>query len=58
MVTTGRPLGDIIGQVVSSGGGAIPAILDSLGKRKPAPAKAAEQKDEQEKDEPEEAEGG
>ena len=58
LVTTGRPLGDIIGQVVGSGGNVIPAILDSLGKGKPAPEEAAEEKDEQEKSEPGEAEGG
>ncbi len=56
MVTTGRPLGDIIGQVVSSGGNVIPAIIDSLGKGKPAPEEAAAEKDESDKGEPDKAE--
>jgi len=37
LVTTSKPMGELIGQVVSASGGAWPAIMSQIGKGKPAP---------------------
>lgn len=42
MVTTTKPLGDLLGQIVTAGGGALPAFLSMRqAQAKPAPAKPA-----------------
>ena len=36
LVTTSKPLGDLIGQIIQSGGGSLPAILSQMGRRGPS----------------------
>jgi hypothetical protein len=44
LITTSKPMGELIGQVASASGGAWPALISSMGKGKPAPkAEAAKE---------------
>src|SRR5574340_922225 len=54
MVTTSRPLGDILGQVVSAGGNALPTLLQSLGRGRSGPEQAEKQEGSAGKEESEE----